>query len=125
MKHFIIMFAYIAIWGVISSLIFGKMNNNTKLFFQTSLRFKPSLWTTQCKRDMVVKAFTIFIVFHATVPMGWLDFTAAIESHGDCIAERFSFGKLRKIGLGISNQVNEACLFRINFHVCLILFDYL
>ena len=74
---------------------------------------------------MVVKAFAIFMAFHATGPMGWLDFTAAIESYGDGIAEGFSRGKLRKVGLGISNQVNVACLFRINFHFYLILFDYL
>ena len=74
---------------------------------------------------MILKAFAIFMAFHATGPMGWLDFTAAIESHGDGIAERFSRGKLRKVGLEISNQVNAACLFRINFLFYLILFDYL
>ena len=65
------------------------------------------------------------MVFHATGAMGWLDFTAAIKSYGDGIAEGFSCGKLRKVGLGISNQVNAACLFRINFLFYLILFDYL
>ena len=74
---------------------------------------------------MVVKTFAIFMAFHTTDRMGWFDFTAAIESHGDAIAKRFSLRKLRKIGLGISNQVNAACLFRINFHFYLILFDYL
>ena len=75
--------------------------------------------------DMVVKAFTIFIAFHATGPMGWLDFTGAIENYGDSIDEQFSLGKLRKVGLGISNQVNGTCLFRINFHFYLMLLDYL
>ena len=125
MKHFIVMLAYIPICGVISTLILGKMNHNTKLFLQTSLRFKPSLWTTQRKWDMVVESFAIFMAFHATGPMVWLDFTSAIERHGDGIAERFSPGKFRKFGLRISNQVNAACLFRINFHSYLILFDYL
>ena len=120
MKHFIVMLAYIPICGVISTLILGKMNCNTKLFLQTSLCFKPSLWTTQRKWDMVVESFAIFMAFHATGPMVWLDFTSAIESHGDGIAERFSPGKLRKVGSRISNQVTAACLFRINFHSYLI-----